>query len=298
MRADDPAIVARIASGEFFAVLHNAGISDTTEARWDLLEESNVQAPLRLASACAVSGTRFIYASSSSVYGAIRRLVPVPERGAGRREWCSGPLNHYARSKLLLDERMTALRQDSSWTGLRYTNVFGTGEEHKGRMACILTQLLRRAASTGQVELFSDTLRAARDYIPVACVADTIIHILENAVPSGVYNLGSGHATTFAEILQWCAELRDGAPLDVRLIRNSFAAGYQYWTCADMTALRCALPGVPRIAVSQLRQAATELYATFTPGVLCKGRVIQMILHGWCRRDLHRPVLNNAPGAR
>jgi ADP-L-glycero-D-manno-heptose 6-epimerase len=264
--AASPAVLARVARGEYFAVLHNAGISDTGESSWDRLASSNVDMPLRLAAACAASGTRLIYASSGSVYGAISSSQPVPEHAVASRDWCSGPLNLYARSKLVLEQKMADQFPAASWVGLRYTNVFGTGEEHKGRMACILTQLLRKTARGGQVTLFRDTLRAARDYIPVSCLAETIFTMLAHDLPSGVYNLGSGHATSFAEALQWCAELRGNQPLTVRLIPNPVSARYQYWTCADMTLLRTALPSVPRISADQLRHAAAELYGTFPLG--------------------------------
>jgi ADP-L-glycero-D-manno-heptose 6-epimerase len=265
IRADaaDPSILARVRRGEFAAVLHQAAVSDTLEERWDVLEEANVAVPLALARACAASGSRFIYASSGSVYGAIRSRVPVPEHAAGDPRWCSGPRNLYAKSKLLLERRIGELGGDLPWVGLRYTNVFGTGEEHKGRMASIISQLLRRAAHGQRIELFSDTLLAARDYLPVAALAGTVLELLRQPVPAGAYNLGAGHAISFAELLGWCAGLRSDGRIELRLTPNPIPGRYQYWTCADMTALHAVLPGTPRVTAGDVRLAAAGLFRSF-----------------------------------
>lgn len=258
-------LLARIGRGEFDAVLHQAGISDTLESRQSMLHAANVELPLELAGACARSGTRFVFASSSSVYGAIGRREPVPERAVGDAEWCTGPLNEYARSKLVLEARMSRLGGDLPWVGLRYTNVFGTGEQHKGPMASILSQILRQAAAFQPVTLFGDALTAARDYLPVSVLVETVTRLATTDVPAGIYNLGAGHAVSFAEVLQWCAAFLQGRPLDARLVPNAVAGRYQRWTCADMSRLRAALPDAPAIGVDQVRDAAHVLFRSFQP---------------------------------
>ncbi|WP_082456788.1 MULTISPECIES: NAD-dependent epimerase/dehydratase family protein [Frankia] len=264
--AADPALLIRIRSGEFAAVLHQAAVSNTLADRWDLLQDVNVDVPLQLAGACEVSATRFVYASSSSVYGSVFRRVPVPEQAVDDRALTSGPLNLYARSKLLLDQRMQRFTGRMSWTGLRYTNVFGPNEDHKGAMASILWQLLHATACGRRIDLFSDTLLAERDFLPVASLVDTVLHLLRSSIPSGVYNLGAGHAISFATILGWCAGLRDGGMVDLRLVPNPIPDRYQYWTCADMTALRGVLPRAAEVTSDQIRDAAGELYRSFVPG--------------------------------
>ncbi|MEX5709125.1 NAD-dependent epimerase/dehydratase family protein [Parafrankia sp. FMc6] len=264
--AADPTILARIRSGDFTAVLHQAAVSNTLADRWDLLQDVNVDVPLQLAGACEASATPFIYASSSSVYGAVSRRIPVPEQAVDDRTLTSGPLNLYARSKLLLDERMQDFTGKVPWIGLRYTNVFGPNEDHKGAMASILWQLLHATAQGRRIDLFNDTLLAARDFLPVSSLVDTVLHLLRSPVPSGVYNLGAGHATSFSTILGWCADLRADGMLDVRLVPNPIPDRYQYWTCADMTALRGVLPYATEVTAEQLREAATALYRSFLPG--------------------------------
>lgn len=261
--ADDRVLLARVRAGEFDAVCHQAGISDTLADRWDLLEDTNIRAPLRLAQACAASGTRFVYASSSSVYGHVYGNVPIREDAVDDPLRCSGPLNAYARSKLLLDQQMLRLPEKLSWMGLRYTNVFGTGEAHKGPMASILSQFVRRISAAEPIELFGDTLLAARDYLPVEVLVDTISQLLRSSTPSGVYNLGAGFAISFAVLLHWCAELAGDDHVVVRLVPNTIRDQYQYWTCADMSALRGAVPDVAEVTRDQVRRAVAELYHSF-----------------------------------
>lgn len=263
-------VLAEIAAGRYETVVHQAGISDTRTAAGPELDHTNTHGVLRLADACRTGGARLIYASSHSVYGTPRERKPVPEDADTAPGRCSGPLNPYAASKLALDRRMRSRYGTGlDWVGLRYTNVFGPDETDKGPMASILSQLLRSAANTGEVRLFDDSLTAARDYIPVEVVADTILGLTRRRVPAMVYNLGAGFAVTFAEIAQWCALLRReagaGAPLRVTLVPNPAPAAYQYYTCADMTALDGALPGRPTVSPRDVRSRAAELFSAFRP---------------------------------
>ncbi|GIH11887.1 NAD-dependent epimerase/dehydratase family protein [Rugosimonospora africana] len=263
--AADPRVLAEVAAGRYAAVVHQAAITDTLESDWARLRSVNVDGALALARACARAGARFVYASSHSVYGTVRRRVPVAEHDVYDTALCSGPLNPYARSKLLLDERMAdGFGSTLAWAGLRYTNVFGDGELPKGRMACILTQLVRATASGERLTLFADSLTAARDYVPAAVVADAVRRLVEapEAVESGVYNLGSGHAVTFATVVEWCARFGDGK-LDVRLVNNPNAAAYQYWTCADNGRLDAALPDRSRVAPGDIMAEAERLHRGF-----------------------------------
>ncbi|MEF3113531.1 NAD-dependent epimerase/dehydratase family protein [Streptomyces chrestomyceticus] len=259
----DPEVLDRVRTGSCAAVVHQAAISDTMEQDWAALRRVNVAGTLDLARACADAGTPFIYASSHSVYGSLHERAPVAEDAVHDGAVCTGPLNPYARSKLEADEELSARGTDSYWVGLRYTNVFGTGEDHKGRMASILGQMLRAAATGRTVRLFSDTLHACRDYVPVEAVAATVLRLVTTRVPSGVYNLGAGHPVSFATVLEWCAEVARGRQLDVRLVPNEVPGRYQYWTCADMSKLGRALDGDPRVPPQDVKAAAEALAGTF-----------------------------------
>lgn len=257
----DPEVLGAIRDGRYVAVFHQAGISSTLANDWSMLERTNVAAPLVLAAACADAGTRFLYASSHSVYGRISARVAVAEDAD--LELCSGPLNLYARSKYLLDRTMAAEFPDRlEWIGMRYTNVFGRGERHKGTMASVISQLLHQAAGCAELRLFAGTLEACRDYIPVDAVAETCVRLIEAPVPSGVYNLGSGHATSFRTLVQWCAEFA-GIPVLLRLVPNPVKEQYQFWTCADMGKLHAALPDRPVTTAGDIRCAAESLFREF-----------------------------------
>jgi ADP-L-glycero-D-manno-heptose 6-epimerase len=211
-----------------------------------------------------VSGTIFIYASSHSVYGAMHQRRAAAEGSETDPSVCTGPLTLYARSKLALDATMAARQACGRppWIGLRYTNVFGPGESHKGPMASIISQLLRKSAEGDSIRLFSDTLQACRDYIPVRAVADVIVKILNAPVPSGIYNLGSGRPVRFATLLEWCAEFSGSAP-SVLLVPNPLADRYQYWTCADLAKIRSSLPELRLPAEEEIRRAAEILFHQF-----------------------------------
>ncbi|MDQ2706996.1 MAG: NAD(P)-dependent oxidoreductase [Actinomycetota bacterium] len=260
-------LLAAVSAGRFDTVIHHAAITDTRVTASPHLTRTNTQDAFRLATASRTGRTRFIYASSHSVYGQLKHRRPIAESADRDPTACSGPLNPYARSKLDLDALMTESGSiNTPWFGLRYTNVFGAEETDKGPMASILTQLLRAAASRGHVSVYRDTLTAARDYLPVETVASTITLLLDTAIPSGVYNLGSGHPISFAEILESCAELlsrKCGRTLEVSLIQNRDPAAYQYLTWADTTKLDDALPERPHSPREELRRRIQELFNTF-----------------------------------
>jgi ADP-L-glycero-D-manno-heptose 6-epimerase len=263
--ADD--ILAEIEADRYITVVHQGGISDTRIPAGRELNETNTFKVLRLADACRRSGTRLIYASSHAVYGTLYRHLPIAENADEDRSRCSGPLNPYATSKLELDRQMR-LRYATGleWVGLRYTNIVGPDEADKGPMASIMSQLLRQAAETGHLRIFDDSLTAARDYLPVDTVAATLVYLTSTSVRPGVYNLGSGHAVSFAQIAQWCArwhrETGDD-PLKVELVPNPVASAYQYFTCADMTALATVFPGCPTFCLKDTEAWASGLFRLF-----------------------------------
>ncbi|WP_406120409.1 NAD(P)-dependent oxidoreductase [Streptomyces canus] len=261
----DPAVLKAVAEGRYKAVLHQAAISNTLETDWDALLEHNVVQPLRLAEACAASATLFVYASSFSVYGRSERLAMY--ESADEDGTSGGPLNLYARSKLLLDQKMRQ-QQDRSAPriGLRYTNVFGVGEPVAGRASSIISKILHAAAVRRPIDIFSDTLTAGRDYVPVERIHEFVQGLLDGSarVPSGVYNLGSGTAVSFAELLDWAARFAGPDGLSVRLVANPIAARYQYWTQADNSAIAAQVPGMgpmSREAVREHARAAFDFYA-------------------------------------
>ncbi|MGW4718211.1 NAD-dependent epimerase/dehydratase family protein [Nocardia sp. NPDC004260] len=259
--AADPALLARIGTGEFDVVVHQAAITDTLAPADERLEWSNSAVPHRIARACASSGTRLVYASSGAVYGVVRPGTACIESDADDRVRCSGPLNAYARSKLAMDQAMRrwARTHGLDFVGLRYTNVFGPGEGPKGRMASILSQIVTTAAAGRPVSLFEDTLTAARDYLPVTLLVSTLVRLLDNPRVSGIYNLGSGVPVRFETLLGWCTEWA-GSPIPMIAVPNPVRDRYQYWTCADMRQLRSALPGLQPVSAETIRTYTRVLF--------------------------------------
>ncbi|MGW4368104.1 NAD-dependent epimerase/dehydratase family protein [Nocardia takedensis] len=253
--AADPAVLRRILSREFDVVVHNAAITDTLDPDDARLRHTNLTVPLRIADCCTVSGVRLVYASSGSVYGVVARGHRSTETDP------THPLNPYARSKLALERSLARFTEvfGTNCVGLRYTNVFGPGESAKGPMASILSQILIAAAHGQPVRLFDDSLSAARDYLPVRVLTDTILALLDASRVTGIYNLGSGLAVGFDTLLDWCAQWC-GAPVTVNPIPNPVSDRYQYWTCADMRALRAALPDLSPVTLEVIRDHAHDLF--------------------------------------
>lgn len=254
-------ILNRIRGGEFAAVVHNAAISDTRAPDDQRLRYVNRVMPVRIARVCAASGTRLVHASSGSVYGRVPHGIASRETDLADGRRCSGPLNAYARSKLGLDEALVraVATHGLDFVGLRYTNVFGPGEHTKGVMASILSQIVTTAATGRPVRLFDDTLTAARDYLPVQVLVARLLAVLDAPTVHGIHNLGSGTAVSFAQLLSWCTTWA-GAPIPLIGVPNPAPAAYQYWTCADMTRLRAALPGFAPVTVDDIADAAHALF--------------------------------------
>jgi ADP-L-glycero-D-manno-heptose 6-epimerase len=260
----DRILLHKVRSAEFDAVVHLAAIVDTTTTDRERMRTVNTEKALALAHASSKGSATFVYASSASVYGLIERGTYVREEDVGT-EVSSGPLNVYAESKLLLDTAMSNefSRAAWSWVGLRFTNVFGPGEEHKGRMASYLHQMLRRTASGRPITLFQDTLEAARDWVPVATVAARVARIVESPPPAGLYNMGSGLPISFGTLIDWCASFAGMKPV-LELVANPYASAYQYWTAVDMSRwLDASDTRSFRLRETDVHEAARQLFEMF-----------------------------------
>ena len=247
----------RFAAGRFGridAVLHQGACSDTMQTDGRFMMERNFGCSKRLLEACAEQGTRLLYASSAAVYGG--GSVFREERAFER------PLNVYGYSKWLFDEivRRHLLSSRTQVVGLRYFNVYGPREQHKGRMGSVAFHHFNQFREQGVVRLFGEyggygPGAHSRDFVHVDDVASVIEWFLDHPQTSGIYNLGSGRSQPFNDVA--CAvvnrlERRDGeasSPLH-ELVANgrvayipfpdSLAGRYQCHTQADLSALRAA----------------------------------------------------------
>jgi ADP-L-glycero-D-manno-heptose 6-epimerase len=181
------------------AVLHQGACSDTMETDGRYMMQNNYQYSLDLLNFCQNEEVPLLYASSASVYG-----------GGGvfkeSREYES-PLNVYAYSKFLFDQivRRRWHNRSSQIVGLRYFNVYGTREQHKGRMASVAYHFFNQYRAEGYVKLFEGCDGYAnggqlRDFVSVEDVAKVNMHFLDHPNQSGIFNLGTGQAQSFNDV--------------------------------------------------------------------------------------------------
>ena len=182
--------------GSVEAVFHQGACSDTMETDGRYMLENNYRYSRHLLDWCQEEETPLIYASSASVYGA------GPEFREERR--CEKPLNVYGYSKFLFDQYVRRMleRRTAQVVGLRYFNVYGPNEAHKGRMASVALHAYQQLHAEGRVKLFegSDGYRDGeqrRDFIYVDDVVSVNLWFLERRDVSGVFNCGTGRAQTF-----------------------------------------------------------------------------------------------------
>jgi len=224
--------------GKMDVVFHQAAMNDTTLLDRDLMFRVNVDAALQLfAGAVAHGCQRIVYASSCSVYGDL----PVPYRDDGPVR----PLNPYAESKLALDEAAMAFARERpgvTVVGLRYPNVYGPRENHKGKRATMVTQFAQQMLR-GNPRLFQFG-EQKRDYIYIGDVVRANL-LAAQTQGSFVVNCGSGMATSFNELVTLLNEVL-GTNRVPEYVENPYADRYQHHTECDMRRARALLGFVPQ----------------------------------------------------
>ena len=246
MDKDD--FLARIQAGERLgkveAVFHEGACSSTTE--WDgrFVMKVNYDYTKALLAWCSARKVPLIYASSASVYG----MGPVFREA---REF-EQPLNMYAYSKFQFDchLRPQLAGLASQVVGLRYFNVYGPREQHKGSMASVAWHFYNQINESGRVRLFegSDGYgpgEQRRDFIHVDDIVAVNLWLLDNPQVSGIFNLGTGRAQSFNDVARAALRWREGRAgerggIDYIPFPDHLKGRYQSFTEADMTALRTA----------------------------------------------------------
>jgi ADP-L-glycero-D-manno-heptose 6-epimerase len=237
-------LTARAAAIE--AVVHMAAISSTTETNVDLIVEVNFRLSQALWRWCALEGKRLIYASSAATYGA-------GEQGFDddpRRLPLLRPLNAYGWSKHLFDRWVAgtlAAGEPSppQWAGLKFFNVYGPNEYHKGSMRSVIAQKYPLAAAGQAVTLFRsghpDVADGGqkRDFIYVRDCVQVVQWLLAHRQVNGLFNLGTGRARSFAELAAaLLAALERPQRIEYIDAPPQVLAHYQYFTEARMERLR------------------------------------------------------------
>ena len=261
--------IDRIDAGEFDgaldAVLHQGACSDTMETDGRYMMENNYRYSLDLLDFCLAEEIPYLYASSASVYGGGRKFRESPE--------CEAPLNVYGYSKFLFDHLVRRRWHDNTAqvVGLRYFNVYGPREAHKGRMASVAYHFFQQYRAEGRVKLFEGSGGYAageqrRDFVSVDDVVAVNLHFLARPESSGIFNVGTGRAQTFNEVATAtvnAVHAHLGEPaigLQQMLAQGlveyvAFPAGlkdrYQSFTQADLARLRAAGYRAPFLSVEE-----------------------------------------------
>jgi ADP-L-glycero-D-manno-heptose 6-epimerase len=223
--------------GQVRAVLHQGACADTTESDGRYMMDNNFTFSKELLRWSADRGAALVYASSASVYGAGTVCREEPE--------CEDPLNVYAYSKLLFDRYVQAARSrlNSTVVGLRYFNVYGPREGFKGRMASMVHQLYQQIARDGVARLFEGTDgygpgEQRRDFVFVGDVAKVNLFFAEGPPRVGVFNVGTGEARSFNDIVTILIEQLERGRVEYIPFPDSLRGKYQSFTQADLTGLR------------------------------------------------------------
>ena len=223
-------------------ILHMGARTDTAEFSWDVFRELNVDYSRSLFNLCIEYGLPVIYASSAATYG----LGELGYDDSHSVVEALKPLNPYGRSKNEFDRWVLSLeRTPFFWAGLKFFNVYGPNEYHKGRMASVVFHAFNQVRETGAMKLFRSHREGvkdgeqARDFIYVKDVVDVIIYLMEQRPASGLFNLGTGRASTFLELVTATFRSMEMEP-EISFIDTpeDIRDRYQYFTEAKMEKLR------------------------------------------------------------
>ena len=232
------------------AVIHMGAISDTTADDGDLVMDTNFRLSLTLLDWCTVTRTPFIYASSAATYGGGEHGFSDDDRPEHLR--LLAPMNLYGWSKHLFDQALIArkLRGEElppQWAGLKFFNVFGPNEYHKGKMMSVLAKVFDDGKAGGTIRLFKSHKPGIvdgdqrRDFIYVDDVVAVVRWLLDSPQVSGLFNVGTGEARSFREMIEaMFAAL--GRPPKVEYVDmpENIRDQYQYFTQSDVGRLRAA----------------------------------------------------------
>ncbi|MFW5857094.1 MAG: ADP-glyceromanno-heptose 6-epimerase [Planctomycetota bacterium] len=218
-------------------ILHLGACADTMETDGQYMLDANFTFSKELFAFALEQGVRFVYASTAALYGPTGPSIIAPEH--------EQPVNLYAYSKLLFDTyvRRRIDKAAATVAGLRYFNVYGPGEQHKGRMASMVTRLYTQLATTGTAKLFTGSDgygdgEQKRDFVYVEDVAEATVSFLEGDDRWGLYNIGTGTARSFNETAELLIDRLGGGTVVYVPFPDQLRGKYQSFTEADLTTLR------------------------------------------------------------
>lgn len=223
-------------------IFHLGARTDTSEIDLGILNELNLNYSKQLWHLCVRYGLPFVYASSAATYGGgehgyddnhhvVNKLVPLNPYGVSKNDF----------DKWVIAEK----KQPFYWAGLKFFNVYGPHESHKGRMASVVWHTFKQVTQTGMMKLFRSHNKnykdgeQLRDFIYVKDVAEVLYFLMHHRKDSGLYNLGTGQARTFVD-LATAAFVAMGKEPSISFIDTpkDIREKYQYFTEANMSKLR------------------------------------------------------------
>jgi len=230
--------------GKFSAVFHLGACSATTEKNAAYLIDNNFACTKELAAWSLAQGARFIYASSAATYGDGAQGMDDKDENLARLR----PLNMYGYSKHLFDLHAQRVGWLAKIVGVKYFNVFGPNEDHKGDMRSLVNKAYQQILATGGVRLFKSHKpeyrdgEQMRDFLYVKDAIEMTLHFAEHPQgknAAGLFNLGSGEANTWLTLARAIFAALGRAPrIDFIDMPEELRGKYQYYTQADIAKLR------------------------------------------------------------
>lgn len=215
-------------------IFHQGACSSTTETDGVYMMNNNYAFSKTLLHHCLDQHIDFLYASSASVYGS-------GAQGFTEDRTCEYPLNVYAFSKFMFDNYVRNIFKKGSLSsqvlGLRYFNVYGYQENHKGSMASVIFHFYNQLKAGGKMKLFEGSENFLRDFIFVDDVVKVNLHFYTNR-QRGIFNCGTGQAQSFMHIANIIQELEPQAEVELTPFPDHLKGKYQTFTQADLFHLR------------------------------------------------------------
>jgi ADP-L-glycero-D-manno-heptose 6-epimerase len=228
------------------AIYHMGACSDTTELNMDFLLKNNVHYTNQIFELCSKHKIPVCYASSAATYGSGENGYDDDHKKIEKLR----PLNKYGYSKQLSDEWVLSQKKTPpKWFGVKFFNVYGPQEYHKGKMSSVVFQAFNQIKTDGKVKLFKSYKKGfkdgeqLRDFVYVVDVVKAMVGLINSKAPSGIYNLGTGHARSFHDLVKATFKAMDKKPnIEFIEMPNELKNQYQYFTEAKMKKLHLALP--------------------------------------------------------
>jgi ADP-L-glycero-D-manno-heptose 6-epimerase len=225
-------------------IIHLGARTDTTEFNTAIFDELNLNYSKAIWAVCTEKGIPLIYASSAATYGLGEHGFDDDHATISQLK----PLNPYGQSKQDFDVwALAQTTQPPFWVGLKFFNVYGPNEYHKGRMASVVFHAYKQIKETGQMTLFRSHNPAykdgeqLRDFIYVTDLVAVILWLMNNQPTSAIYNLGTGQARSFIDLTKATFAAMGIEPgINFRDTPEDIRDKYQYFTEANMEKLRAA----------------------------------------------------------